>query len=55
MSYFIGRFLQLAGMVILPIGFYIGFAQDDVRTEVKLLVIGGLLFVVGWMLARQPD
>jgi high-affinity nickel permease len=52
-SALVGRLLQLSGMIILPIGLLYGFGQDDVRTEVKLLAIGGFLFVLGWILARE--
>jgi hypothetical protein len=45
--------MQLSGMIILPIGLMYGFARDDVRTEVRLLAIGGFLFVLGWILARE--
>jgi hypothetical protein len=53
MSALIGRLMQLSGMIILPIGLMYGFARDDVRTEVRLLAIGGFLFVLGWILARE--
>ncbi|HEX6640382.1 MAG TPA: hypothetical protein VF215_04685 [Thermoanaerobaculia bacterium] len=53
MSALVGRLLQLSGMIILPIGLLYGFGRDDVRTEVKLLAIGGFLFVLGWILARE--
>lgn len=48
-----GRVLQVLGMIILPIGLYIGTVRGDVRTEVKLLWIGGAVFVIGWLLARD--
>jgi hypothetical protein len=52
-SVLIGRFCQLMGMVILPIGLYIGLVRGDVRTEVKLLAIGGCLYLVGYLLAKK--
>src|SRR3954454_20921545 len=36
-SFFIGRFSQLIGMIILPIGLLIGLLQDNVALEVRLL------------------
>jgi hypothetical protein len=55
MTILIGRMLQLAGMIILPIGLYIGLVQDNVRLEVKLLWIGGALFLLGWLITRKTD
>jgi hypothetical protein len=48
-----GRLFQFAGMVILPMGLMIGLFRDDVKMEVRLLFIGGALFVVGWLMSRN--
>ena len=48
-----GRFFQLVGMVILPIGLMIGLFRDDVALEVRMLFIGGAFFLVGWLMARK--
>ena len=48
----IGRVLQIAGMIVLPIGFSYGMFHDNVQMEVRLLFVGGALFVVGWLLNR---
>jgi hypothetical protein len=53
MSVFFGRFFQLVGMVILPIGLFIGLFRDDVALEVRLLFVGGAFFLVGWLMARK--
>jgi hypothetical protein len=53
LSVLFGRFFQLIGLVILPIGLYIGLARDNVALEVRLLFIGGAFFVLGWLLARR--
>ena len=53
MSIFFGRFFQLVGMVILPIGLFVGLFRDDVALEVRLLFIGGAFFLVGWLMARK--
>lgn len=50
----IGRLLQLAGMIILPLGLIYGFTQNEVRKEVMMLAIGGALFLAGWLMAKQP-
>jgi len=49
----IGRMLQLAGLIILPIGLSYGLVQGEVRTEVKLLALGGFLFILGRILSRD--
>jgi hypothetical protein len=48
-----GRFFQLVGLVILPIGLFIGLFRDDVTLEVRLLFIGGAFFLAGWLMARK--
>ncbi len=53
MSALIGRLLQLAGMIVLPIGLSYGLLRDDIKAEVRLLAIGGFLFVLGWILSRE--
>lgn len=53
MSVLAGRFFQLIGMILLPIGLMYGLVKDQVDVEVRLLCIGGAFFVVGWLLARQ--
>jgi hypothetical protein len=52
-SALIGRLLQLSGMILLPIGLLYGFARGEIRTEVQLLALGGFLFVLGWIMARE--
>lgn len=53
MAPLIARLLQLSGMIILPIGLIYGLGKGDIRTEVKLLALGGFLFVLGWILERE--
>jgi hypothetical protein len=55
MSVLFGRFFQLVGMILLPIGLFIGLFRDNIRLEVNLLFIGGAFFVVGWLMARQKE
>ena len=55
MTPIIGRLLQLIGMILLPYGLFIGVFRDNVRLEVNLLFLGGVLFVVGWMMSRQRE
>ncbi len=53
MSVLFGRFFQIVGMVLLPIGLSIGLFNDNVQLEVRLLFIGGAFFVVGWLMGRR--
>jgi hypothetical protein len=53
MSVLVGRFFQMIGMILLPIGLMVGLLQDNVALEVRLLCIGGGFFVVGWLMARK--
>ena len=53
MSVLFGRFFQLIGMILLPIGLFIGMAQNNVVLEVRLLFIGGAFFLAGWLMARK--
>jgi hypothetical protein len=48
-----GRLLQIAGLIILPIGFSYGMFHDNVQMEVRLLFVGGAVFVIGWLLGRR--
>ena len=51
----LGRFLQMMGMVLLPAGLLIGLFRNNIALEVRLLFIGGALFVIGWLLSRKPE
>jgi hypothetical protein len=55
MSFLFGRFFQMVGLVMLPIGLYIGAVKDNVNVEVKMLFIGGAFFLVGWVMARRTS
>ncbi len=53
MTVLLGRFFQMVGLVILPIGLFVGLVRDNVALETRLLFIGGAFFVVGWLMGRQ--
>ncbi len=53
MSATIARLLQLSALILLPIALSYGLFRDDVRTEVKLLALGGFLFLLGRIIARE--
>ncbi len=54
MTHLLGRLLQFLGLILLPIGLGYGLFGDNIALEVRLLAIGGALFVVGWLLAKRP-
>ena len=49
----LGRVLQFVAMLLLPIGLGAGVFGDNIALEVRLLVIGGTLFILGWLLGRS--
>ena len=53
MSVLFGRFFQLIGLILLPIGLIVGLFQTNQALEVRLLFIGGASFVIGWLMARR--
>jgi hypothetical protein len=53
MNVLLGRFFQLIGMILLPIGLLVGLVQNNVALEVRLLFIGGAFFLIGWLMARK--
>ena len=53
MSNLFGRLFQLIGMIVLPIGLLYGLVRNQIDVEVRLLVIGGAFFVVGWLMAKR--
>jgi hypothetical protein len=53
MSALIGRWLQVIGMIVLPIGLLYGLVRDDIKTEVRMLAFGGFVYVLGWILSRK--
>ena len=53
MIYTLGRFLQLVGLCILPVGIA-GNALDKMSERDMLIIMGAgvLVFIVGWLLQR---
>lgn len=50
-----GRLFQLVGLILLPLGLMLGLFRNSIGLEVRLLLIGGGLFVAGWLMARQKS
>ncbi len=49
----LGRVLQVVALLILPFGLGAGMLANNIALEVRLLAIGGALFVLGWLLAKK--
>jgi len=43
----LGRFLQILGMVVLPVGLFYGISQGSMAVELTSLITGALLFIAG--------
>lgn len=53
MTYYLGKFLELNGMVLLGFGLFWGLVRDDVRGEVGLLALSTAIFLAGYWLERR--
>ncbi len=49
----IGRVLQYIALLLLPFGLGAGMLRNNIGLELKLLWIGGALFVIGWLMAKR--
>jgi hypothetical protein len=53
MLYRLGRFMQFAGLVILPIAISGNVAERlDLRESLSLSAVGVLVFIAGWLLQQ---
>ena len=53
MIYRIARFLQLAGLIILPIAISGNVAEKlDLRESLSLSALGAIIFIIGWALQQ---
>ncbi|HEU5179681.1 MAG TPA: hypothetical protein VFW45_02750 [Candidatus Polarisedimenticolia bacterium] len=53
MAYYLGKFLELNGMVLLGLGLFWGMARDDVKGEIAMLALGAAIFLIGYMLEKR--
>ena len=53
MAFYLGRALQLLAMFWVAYALYTGFILDDWKGELRLLVIGALLFLAGRFVERR--
>jgi hypothetical protein len=53
MLYKLGRFLQFAGLVILPVAIAGEVARSlSLEQSLSLSVVGGIVFMLGWLLQQ---
>jgi hypothetical protein len=55
MLYKVGRFLQLLGLILLPVAIAGNVAPDtplDLRTSLTLSAVGVLVFTLGWLIQQ---
>ena len=48
----LGWVLQLLGLVVVGTALLVGLAYEALRTEIAMLAVGGILFLVGRRLYR---
>lgn len=51
--WYISKALQIIGLGQVLFGLFIGLSQDDLRTELKIAVIGVAIFVLGRLLETR--
>jgi len=54
MAFFLGRILQVIGMLTLGVALFVyGFGEEDMTAELAALMLGILLFLAGRLIERQ--
>jgi hypothetical protein len=52
MKGFVGKILELVGLVVVLSGFLFGFQYNLVRFELGALAAGSAIFYIGWLLEK---
>jgi len=52
--HYLGRFLEVAGLLVTLVAVTAFFGTPSTIAMLKMMLIGVLLFVPGWLLARKP-
>ena len=53
-AFVLGKILEVAGMLTLGVALFVyGFGEQDMDAELGWLLIGGVLFLVGYTLERR--
>lgn len=48
----LGKFLQMLALVIAPYALYLGMSTSDARSELKLLLLAVIQFLIGLLLVK---
>lgn len=51
--YMLGRFLQVAGLMVTLVAATAFFGTSSTLAMLRMMLVGVLIFLPGWMLARQ--
>ncbi len=51
--WYLAKSLEIIGMIQVLAGLYIGFSQNDLRAELKIALIGVVIFAVGRFLEMR--
>ena len=52
--YWIGRVLQVTGLLVTLVAATAFFGTPSTLAMLRMMLVGVLLFVPGWMMARRP-
>ena len=52
--YWLGRLLQVTGLVVTLVAATAFFGTPSTLAMLRMMLVGVLLFVPGWMMARKP-
>jgi hypothetical protein len=52
--YWLGRFLQVTGLLVTLVAATAFFGTPSTLAMLRMMLVGVLLFVPGWMMARRP-
>lgn len=52
-SYYLGRFLQLAALIVMPSAIFAGEFLHSEKIALTLFLGSGFIFLIGWILAKN--
>jgi hypothetical protein len=53
LRFYLGKFLELNGLVLLGFGLVWGVVREDMMGELTMLAVGAGIFLVGYLLERK--
>ena len=51
--FYLGKFLQLGGLGTVTVALLIGIGEDNVTSELRHLLVGGVIFLAGYMIQKK--